>query len=143
MALGGIYDHLAGGFARYSVDAKWLVPHFEKMLYDNGLLMDAFLDALLITGKPLYEKIIRETLGYQLNYMTDTGGGFHSTEDADSEGEEGKFYVWTPSDISLIIGEEASKSFCSIYDVTAEGNFEGKNIFNRIKKRRIRKRSKN
>ncbi|MDB4671371.1 thioredoxin domain-containing protein [Pirellulaceae bacterium] len=130
MALGGIYDHLAGGFARYSVDAKWLVPHFEKMLYDNGLLMDAFLDALLITGKPLFEKIIRETLSYQLNYMTDTGGGFHSTEDADSEGEEGKFYVWTPSDISLIIGEEASKSFCSIYDVTAEGNFEGKNILN-------------
>lgn len=130
MALGGIYDHLAGGFARYSVDAKWLVPHFEKMLYDNGLLMDAFLDAFTITGDSLFEKTIRETFDYQLKYMTDVEGGFHSTEDADSEGVEGKFYVWKPAEIIEILGDEEGKLFCEVYDVTENGNFEGNNVLN-------------
>jgi uncharacterized protein YyaL (SSP411 family) len=130
MALGGIYDHLAGGFARYSVDAKWLVPHFEKMLYDNGLLMDTFLDAFTITGDSLFEQTVRETFDYQLKYMTDDDGGFHSTEDADSEGVEGKFYVWTPAEIVEILGDEDGKLFCEVYDVTENGNFEGENILN-------------
>lgn len=128
MACGGIYDHLGGGFARYSVDERWLVPHFEKMLYDNALLAGAYLDGFLATGKNEYECIARETLDYVLNYMTDECGGFHSTEDADSEGEEGKFYVWTPDEIQAVLGPELGTRFCYVYDVSAEGNFEGKNI---------------
>ncbi len=128
MACGGIYDHLGGGFARYSVDERWLVPHFEKMLYDNALLAGAYLDGYLATGKNEYACIARETLDYVLNYMTDARGGFHSTEDADSEGEEGKFYVWTPDEIQAVLGPELGTRFCYVYDVSAEGNFEGKNI---------------
>ena len=130
MAGGGIYDHLAGGFARYSVDERWLVPHFEKMLYDNALLTGAYLDGFLATGNADYARVARETLDYILKYMTDEQGGFHSTEDADSEGEEGKFYVWTPDEIQAVLGQEAGTRFCYVYDVTAEGNFEGKNILN-------------
>ena len=130
MAHGGIYDHLAGGFARYSVDAQWLVPHFEKMLYDNALLADAYLDGYLVTKNGEYARVARETLDYILNDMTDSQGGFHSTEDADSEGEEGKFYVWTPAEIWHILGNAAAKRFCYVYDVTEQGNFEGKNILN-------------
>ncbi|MEC9093895.1 MAG: thioredoxin domain-containing protein [Planctomycetota bacterium] len=130
MALGGIYDHLGGGFARYSVDEKWLVPHFEKMLYDNGLLMEAYLDAYTITGDPLYFQRTLETFDYQLKYMIDPGGGFHSTEDADSEGVEGKFYVWNPEEIFEVLGETNGRLFCAAYDVTDAGNFEGKNILN-------------
>jgi uncharacterized protein len=99
MAAGGIYDHLAGGFARYSVDERWLVPHFEKMLYDNGLLTGAYLDAFQATGHRRFAKIASETCDYLLRYMTEQTGGFHSTEDADSEGVEGKFYVWTVAEI--------------------------------------------
>ena len=130
MAHGGIYDHLAGGFARYSVDADWLVPHFEKMLYDNAQLVDAYLDGYLLTGDLEYARIATETLDYQLNYMTDEEGGFHSTEDADSEGVEGKFYVWTPAEITQLLGEEAGERFCFVYDVSESGNFEGSNILN-------------
>ena len=130
MAHGGIYDHLAGGFARYSVDADWLVPHFEKMLYDNALLVDAYLDGYLLTGDNEYARVATETLDYQLNYMTDAEGGFHSTEDADSEGVEGKFYVWTLAEIKQVLGDEAGERFCFVYDVTGEGNFEGSNILN-------------
>lgn len=130
MARGGIYDHLAGGFARYSVDARWLVPHFEKMLYDNSLLVSLYLDGFLATGEPLYARIVRETCDYILRSMTDDAGGFYSTEDADSEGEEGKFYVWTPAEIAAVLGPAAAARFGYVYDVTEQGNFEGKNVLN-------------
>lgn len=130
MALGGIYDHLGGGFCRYSVDEKWLVPHFEKMLYDNALLTDAYLDAYTITGSELFRQRVEETFEYQLKYMTDPSGAFHSTEDADSEGEEGKFYVWSRAEILELLDPELGPLFCDAYDVTVAGNFEGKNILN-------------
>ncbi len=130
MAAGGMFDQLAGGFARYSVDDTWLVPHFEKMLYDNALLADAYLDGLLVTNDPRYARIVEETLDYVLRDMTDEQGGFHSTEDADSEGEEGKFYVWTVQEIQGVLGDETGNRFCSMYGVTERGNFEGKNILN-------------
>ncbi len=130
MARGGIYDHLAGGFARYSVDAQWLVPHFEKMLYDNALLTGAYLDGYLATGESQFARVAAETLDYVLRYMTDPQGGFHSTEDADSEGEEGKFYLWTLDEVRSVLGPEAAERFCYAYDVTEEGNFERRNILN-------------
>ena len=130
MAAGGIYDHLGGGFARYSVDARWLVPHFEKMLYDNALLASAYLDSHLATGNQAHARIVRETLDYLLRDMTDEAGGFYSTEDADSEGVEGKFYVWSKKEILDQIGEEVGERFCTVYDVSEAGNFEGQNILN-------------
>jgi uncharacterized protein len=130
MASGGMYDHLGGGFARYSVDARWLVPHFEKMLYDNALLAEVYLEAFLASGEPRYRQVVAETLDYLLRDMTDPAGGFYSAEDADSEGEEGKFYVWTPDEVRNVIGEAATETFCGVYDVTDSGNFEGKNILN-------------
>ncbi len=130
MARGGIYDHLAGGFARYSVDDRWLVPHFEKMLYDNALLTSAYLEGYLATKNPDYAQVARETIDYILREMTDEEGGFHSTEDADSEGVEGKFYVWTPGEIRDVLGDQQAERFCEIYDVSPRGNFEGQNILN-------------
>lgn len=131
MAAGGIYDHLAGGFARYSVDERWLVPHFEKMLYDNALLTSAYLDAHLVTREERFARVARETCNYILTYMTEAAGGFHSTEDADSEGEEGKFYVWTPGEIKKVLGDKAGERFCYVYDVSEQGNFEhGNSILN-------------
>jgi hypothetical protein len=125
MAWGGIYDHLGGGFHRYSVDAHWLVPHFEKMLYDNALLSRVFLDGWQATHRPLYETVVRETLDYVLREMRSPEGGFYSTQDADSEGVEGKFFVWTPDQIAEAVGDHAeAKLFCSVYDVTESGNFE-------------------
>ncbi|MEO8271284.1 MAG: thioredoxin domain-containing protein, partial [Aureliella sp.] len=130
MARGGIYDHLAGGFARYSVDARWLVPHFEKMLYDNALLVNVYADAYRLWGNPEYAQVVRETLDYILREMTDASGSFYSTEDADSEGVEGKFYVWTPAEIEQVLGAERGRQFCECYDVTEAGNFEESNILN-------------
>jgi uncharacterized protein YyaL (SSP411 family) len=130
MAAGGIYDHLGGGFARYSVDARWLVPHFEKMLYDNAQLAVAYLEAFQITGNPNYARVGRETLDYVLRDMTDPEGGFYSTEDADSEGVEGKFYIWTPEQLVEVLGESAAATFAKVYDVTGSGNFEEANILN-------------
>jgi hypothetical protein len=130
MAAGGIYDHLGGGFARYSTDARWLVPHFEKMLYDNALLARAYLDAYLVTGDANYARIVRETLDYVLRDMTDPQGGFYSTEDADSEGEEGIYYTWTPDEIEAVLGEERGSTFGRIFDATDSGNFEGRSILN-------------
>jgi uncharacterized protein YyaL (SSP411 family) len=130
MAAGGIYDQLGGGFHRYSVDEHWLVPHFEKMLYDNAMLASAYLDAWKVTGHEDYARVVRETLDYVLRDLTDPQGGFYCAEDADSEGEEGKFYVWTPQEIIAALGAEAASRFCAVYDVTGRGNFEHHNILN-------------
>lgn len=127
MARGGLYDQLGGGFHRYSVDDRWLVPHFEKMLYDNAQLARVYLHAFQVTGIPLFRAVAEETLDFLLREMTDPAGGFYATLDADSEGEEGKFYLWTAQEIRAALGPEADR-FIALYDVTSEGNFEGKNI---------------
>ncbi len=129
MARGGMYDQLGGGFHRYSVDERWLVPHFEKMLYDNALLSVAYLEAYQATGKAFYRQIATETLDYVLAEMYDEEkGGFYSTQDADSEGVEGKFFVWMPDEVEQLLGEEKAKIFCEYYDITEHGNFEHTNI---------------
>ena len=128
MANGGIYDQLGGGFHRYSVDVEWLVPHFEKMLYDNALLSRLYLHAYLVTFNPFYERIVEETLDYVVREMVSPEGGFYSTQDADSEGEEGKFFIWTTDEIETALLAEDARLFMLYYDVTRAGNFEGKNI---------------
>jgi len=130
MANGGIYDQLGGGFARYSVDEYWLVPHFEKMLYDNALLAHLYLEAYQATGDAFYRRIAEETLDYVARDMTAPEGGFYSAEDADSEGEEGKFYVWTPGEIEAALEPDEARLAMRYWDVTERGNFEGKNILN-------------
>ena len=132
MAQGGIYDHVGGGFHRYSVDAKWLVPHFEKMLYDNAQLLRIYSQAYLITREPLYKTVVEESAGYLLREMHQPEGGFYSTQDADSEGEEGKFFVWTLAEIDALLGAEDGEVFARMYDVTEDGNFEEKNILHPI-----------
>ncbi len=127
MARGGIYDQLGGGFHRYSVDARWLTPHFEKMLYDNAQLPRVYLHAWQVTGQPFFRAIAEETLDYVLREMTDPAGGFYATQDADSEGQEGKFFVWTPAEIRAVLGT-AANAFMAAYGVTERGNFEGQNI---------------
>ncbi|MGE3066977.1 MAG: thioredoxin domain-containing protein [Hyphomicrobiaceae bacterium] len=129
---GGIYDHLGGGFARYSVDERWLVPHFEKMLYDNALLIDLMTEVWRETAAPLLAQRVRETAEWVLRDMRVPGGGFAASFDADSEGEEGKFYVWTPAQIAEVLGADDARIFSAAYDVTAEGNFEGHAILNRL-----------
>lgn len=129
MARGGMYDQIGGGFARYSVDAKWLVPHFEKMLYDNAQLARIYLHAWQVTDNPQFKRITEETLNYILREMTHEAGGFYSSLDADSEGEEGKFYVWTLDEIREILGEDADL-ISLYYDISEHGNWEGKNIPN-------------
>lgn len=128
MAQGGIYDQLGGGFSRYSTDDHWLVPHFEKMLYDNALLSRAYLEAYQVTGKEEYARIAKETFTYLFRDMTDPTGGFYSAEDADSEGEEGKFYVWVPAELKKILGDADGTAFAKLYGATEAGNFEGHNI---------------
>jgi len=128
MACGGMYDQLGGGFHRYSVDDVWLVPHFEKMLYDNALLSRVYLDAYLLTKKDLYRRITIETLDYVAREMTSPEGGFYSSQDADSEGKEGTFFLWTVPEVKNILGEEHGSLFCRYFGCTPEGNFEGKNI---------------
>jgi uncharacterized protein YyaL (SSP411 family) len=132
MSQGGIYDHLGGGFARYSTDARWLVPHFEKMLYDNAELVDLLSLVWQETESPLYRERVDETLGWVSREMVTPEGGFASSLDADSEHEEGKFYVWSEAEIDHVLGERASL-FKRFYDVTPEGNWEEKNILNRSK----------
>lgn len=128
MGRGGMYDQLGGGFHRYSTDEYWLVPHFEKMLYDQALTAIAYTETYQATGKPYYADIVRGIFMYVLRDMTSPEGGFYSAEDADSEGVEGKFYVWTPDEVIKILGERDGKIFCDYYDVSREGNFEEKNI---------------
>jgi uncharacterized protein len=127
MAVGGMYDQLGGGFARYSTDERWLAPHFEKMLYDNAQLVRVYLHAYQVTGKPFYARIVRETLEYTLREMTSPEGAFYSAQDADSEGVEGKFCVWTLEEIQKVLGDDANL-FSSAFGVTAGGNWEGHNI---------------
>jgi uncharacterized protein YyaL (SSP411 family) len=129
MHRGGIYDHLGGGFARYSVDERWLVPHFEKMLYDNAILAQSYLEAWQLTKRPLYRQVCEEILGYVLRDMTHSEGGFYSAEDADSEGHEGLFYTWPYEEVMEILGPEGDL-FCEFYNITPKGNFEGRNILN-------------
>ncbi len=130
MARGGIYDQIAGGFARYSTDAYWLVPHFEKMLYDNALLARLYLHAHQATGRGMYRRITEETLDYILREMTGPEGGFFSATDADSEGEEGKFFVWSPDEIEAVLGAEEAGIFNGFFGVRQGGNFEGETILN-------------
>src|SRR6266567_360958 len=133
MARGGIYDQLGGGFHRYSVDAEWLVPHFEKMLYDNALLSQLYLHVYLVTHNPFYERIVEETLQYVVREMVSAEGGFYSTQDADSEGEEGKFFLWTEEEIRHSLDPHDAALFIDYYGVTRAGNFEGKNILNVVR----------
>ena len=128
MAAGGMYDHLGGGFHRYSVDAIWLVPHFEKMLYDNALLASAYLHGWVVAEEDRYRRVVEETLDYLVREMRLREGGFASAQDADTEGEEGLTYVWTPHEIRAVVGDDAAERIFRRYGVTEEGNFEGKNI---------------
>jgi uncharacterized protein len=130
MARGGIYDQIGGGFARYSTDERWLVPHFEKMLYDNALLARIYLEASQVTREPFYRRIAAEILDYEVREMTSPEGGFYSSTDADSEGEEGKFFVWNPDEVKAILGGNEARLFCAYYDITDGGNWEGKSIPN-------------
>ena len=130
MARGGMYDQVGGGFHRYSVDAHWLVPHFEKMLYDNALLARLYTRAWQWTKDPFFAAVTNEILGFVTREMTSPNGGFYSTLDADSEGEEGKFYVWTRDEVLELLGAEEGRIFCALYDVTERGNWEGHNILN-------------
>jgi len=139
MATGGIYDQLGGGFARYSVDGMWIVPHFEKMLYDNAQLVRVYLHAWQLTGNPLFERVVRETLAYLEREMLDPGGGFYSAQDADSEGLEGKYYVWTLDEVRDVLGEDDARLFARAFPMTEGGNFydphhmelEGRNVLTR------------
>jgi aryl-alcohol dehydrogenase-like predicted oxidoreductase len=134
MAAGGIYDHIGGGFSRYSTDARWLVPHFEKMLYDNALLARTYLEAFQVTKQPSYRQVTMEILDYVLREMTDSTGGFYSATDADSEGVEGKFFVWTPAEVQAVVPNlEDARRFCACYDITESGNWEHRSIPNRLR----------
>ncbi|MCE5234739.1 MAG: thioredoxin domain-containing protein [Clostridiaceae bacterium] len=133
MYRGGIYDHIGGGFSRYSTDGRWLAPHFEKMLYDNALLSLAYTEAHRHTGKPLYARVARETLDFCLKELLHADGGFFCAQDADSGGKEGKYYVFRPQEIYEVLGAEAGRAFCEAYGAAEGGNFEGKSILHLLK----------
>ena len=137
MAKGGMYDHIGGGFARYSTDRRWLVPHFEKMLYDNALLVRPYLEAYQVTGDELFGRVAAETLDYVVREMIAPEGGIYSSTDADSEGEEGKFFVWTPEQIAEILDPEQARRFNAYYDITPAGNWEGSSIPNTARPLRV------
>ena len=130
MARGGMYDQIGGGFHRYSVDARWLVPHFEKMLYDNALLARLYTRAWQWTKDPFFARVAHAILDWVQREMTAPEGGFYATLDADSEGEEGKFYVWSRDEVLAVLGDDEGRPFCALYDITDRGNFEGHNIPN-------------
>lgn len=132
MARGGIHDHIGGGFSRYSTDHKWLVPHFEKMLYDNALLLMAYVRAWQYTKNAFFADVSHRTADYILRELTDEQGGFYCGQDADSDGVEGKYYVFTPKEVKSVLGEADGEAFCLRYNITENGNFEGKSIPNRI-----------
>ena len=131
MYAGGIYDQLGGGLSRYSTDYKWLVPHFEKMLYDNALFVWALIETFQITKNPVYETALRDVLSYIEKIMTSSDGAFFSAEDADSEGVEGKFYLWSKAEVMKTLGKESGELACTYWDITEIGNFEGSSIPNR------------
>ena len=133
MYRGGLFDHIGFGFCRYSTDARFLAPHFEKMLYDNALLILAYCKAYEVTQKALYLEIAEKTAAYLLREMTHPAGGFYSAQDADSDGEEGKYYLFVPEEIKTLLGQQEGESFCRHFDITKKGNFEGKNIPNLLK----------
>ena len=130
MYRGGIFDHLGGGFSRYSTDDRWLIPHFEKMLYDNALLVYAYQTAYELTGNTLYRSVTERVLDYVCHELTDPAGGFYCGQDADSEGEEGKYYGFTPREIQDVLGKEEGRNFCQYFGITKDGNFKGKSIPN-------------
>ena len=132
MYRGGLFDHVGGGFSRYSTDRQWLVPHFEKMLYDNALLALAYTEAWQQTRRDYCREVVRRTLDYVLGELTDPLGGFYCGQDADSDGVEGRYYVFSPEEVSEVLGREGAEGFCRRFGVTAEGNFEGKSILNLI-----------
>lgn len=132
MAAGGIYDHLGGGFHRYAVDAEWRIPHFEKMLSDNAQLVRLYLDGWRLTKEERFREVVEETLEYVRREMTHPDGAFFAAQDADSAGREGAFFVWTPDEITAVLGRELGAEFCRIYGVTVEGNFEGKTVLHRV-----------
>jgi len=132
MYKGGIFDHIGFGFSRYSTDSKWLVPHFEKMLYDNALLAIAYIEAYQVTKNILYKEIADKIFKYILRDMRNSAGGFFSAEDADSEGVEGKFYSWSLKELQTLLGEEEAGIYSKYFDITPGGNFEGQNIPNLI-----------
>lgn len=132
MAAGGLYDHIGGGFHRYSTDGQWLAPHFEKMLYDNAQLLRLYLDGWRLSREPRFQQVVEDTLAYLHREMVRPEGGFYSAQDADSEGHEGKYFVWTPSEIKEVLGPDLGDIFCRLYDITDGGNFEGQNIPNLI-----------
>ena len=128
MASGGMYDQVGGGFSRYSVDDRWIVPHFEKMLYDNALLARAYLHAWQVSGEPLFLRVATETLDWALRELRQEEGGFASALDADSEGVEGKFYVWTPDEVRDALGEDLAPAALQHFGIDRAGNFEGASI---------------
>ena len=132
MALGGMFDQIGGGFARYSTDERWLVPHFEKMLYDQALLVPVYVNASLLTGKPLYRRVVEQTLDFLRRELTHPEGGLWSSLDADSEGHEGRFYVWTPEQVEAVLGREDALAACAAWGITRQGNFEGASIPNHL-----------
>jgi uncharacterized protein YyaL (SSP411 family) len=134
MYRGGLYDHVGFGFARYSTDRRWLVPHFEKMLYDNALLALAYTEAYQATGRPLFAAVARDVLTYLLRDMWDREGAFHAAEDADSEGQEGKYYLWTVDEVRAVLGDELGDRYCRCFDITPAGNFEGRSIPNLVER---------
>ena len=132
MAAGGVYDHVGGGFHRYAVDVEWKVPHFEKMLYDNAQLVRLYLDGWRLTKEERFREVVEETLEYVRREMTHPDGAFYAAQDADSEGREGAFFVWTPEEIEAVLGRELGGEFCRLYGARPEGNFEGKNVLHRL-----------
>ncbi|MGE3535343.1 MAG: thioredoxin domain-containing protein, partial [Parachlamydiales bacterium] len=128
MLQGGIFDHLGGGFSRYSVDERWVVPHFEKMLYDNAILAETYLEAYQFSKKKAYARGAKQTLDYLVREMMHPDGGFYSAEDADTEGHEGMYYTWTPFEVREILSNEEAEVFCQYYGVKGDGNFEGRNV---------------
>jgi len=128
MRRGGIYDQLGGGFSRYSVDEQWMIPHFEKMLYDNAILAKTYLEAWKYSQKEQFKKVCREILDYLLRDMSNPEGGFYSAEDADTDGHEGAFYTWTPMEVREVLGDKEAEEFCQYYDISTEGNLEGRSV---------------